>query len=117
MNDKSRVILVNDSLLMQSMFKRVLEKSNRIEIVGEVDLRDLEHMMQKTNTDWVIINTVQNKNDVEEINDLMGAHPSVRFLIVTADASQVQMKWFELSEMNLSGLSLAEILKVLVEEH
>lgn len=117
MNNKSRVILVNDSLLMQGMFKRVLEKTKRVEVVGEVDPRNLEDMLQNTNADWVIINTAQNENDMGKINDLMEAHPSVRFLMVTADGSQVQMKWFELSEKNLSGLSLAELLKVLVEKH
>lgn len=116
-SDKSRVILVNDSLLLQGMLKRVLEKTKRIEVVGEVDLRDLENMMWHTNADWVIINTARNENDMGTINDLMEAHPSVRFLMVTTDGSQVQMKWFELSEKNLSGLSLAELLKVLVEKH
>lgn len=113
-NGVSAVILVIDSRLLLGMLRRVLEKTRYLRVVGEmVDLRNLGKKITETNADWVIVDNDQDKRNRGTINELMKAHPSVRFLTVTTDGSQVRMKRSGFHEKNLSDLSLAEILSVL----
>ena len=114
-NDTRRIILVDGSRLVLQMLKRVFGKSKRLEVVGEGLFSDTEKMIQATDPDWVIINIDVDGKDKEAINEMIQAYPKVRFLTVSKDGSQVQMKWLEAHEENLSGLSLSEILKVLVD--
>jgi chemotaxis response regulator CheB len=112
-----RVILIIDSRLLLGMLRRVFEKARHLEVVGEmVDLRNLGEKIMETNADWVIVDDEQDASNLDTINKLMNAHPSVRFLTVNADGSQVHMKSLGFHEENLSGLSLAEILKVLEQQ-
>lgn len=116
-NGVRRVILVNNSRLLLGMLRRVIEKARHLELVGElVDLSNLGEKIAETNADWVILNNEQNVKNLETVDKLMNAHPSVRFLTVNADGSQVSMKSLRLHEQNLSGLSLVEILKVLAQQ-
>jgi DNA-binding NarL/FixJ family response regulator len=99
------------------MLRRVIEKSRHLDVVGEmVDLKNLSKKIRETNADWVIVDHAQNLRNLDIIIELMKAHPSVRFLTVTADGSQVHMKSLGLQEENLSNLSLAEILYVLGQQ-
>jgi DNA-binding NarL/FixJ family response regulator len=99
------------------MLRRVIGKARHLEVVGEmVDLRNLNEKIMETHADWVIVNEERDVKNLEAINELMNAHPSVRFLTVTADGSQVSMKSLGFREQNLSSLSLAEILKVLARQ-
>lgn len=117
MNGVSAVILVITSRLLIGMLRRVLEKSRHFEVVGEmVDLQNLSNKIVETEADWVILDNEQDMRNLGTINDLMKTHPSVRFLTVTTDGSQVRMKSLGFHEKNLSGLSLAEILKVLSQQ-
>jgi chemotaxis response regulator CheB len=109
-----RVILVHNSRLLLGILKRVIEKAEHLEVVGEmVNLHNLDEKMWETNPDWIIINDEQYEKNPEQINDLMNSHSSIRFLTVNTEGSRVKMRWLETHEKNLSGLSLEEILKVL----
>ncbi|MEJ2600382.1 MAG: hypothetical protein P8Z00_18750 [Anaerolineales bacterium] len=116
MNGVRRVILVNDSRLVLGILTRVIKKAKHLEVVGELaDLQDLNKKIVETEPDWVIVNDEQDEKNLEMIAELMNAHPTIRFLTVTTDGSQVRMRWLEPHEKNLSGLSLAEILNVLTQ--
>jgi DNA-binding NarL/FixJ family response regulator len=116
-NGVSAVILVITSRLLIGMLRRVLEKSRHFEVVGEmVDLQNLSNKIVETDADWVILDNEQDMRNLGTINELMKTHPTVRFLTVTTDGSQVRMKSLGFHEKNLSGLSLAEILKVLSQQ-
>lgn len=107
---------MNDSRLLLGMLRRVIEKARLLELVGEmVDLGSLGEKIAETHADWVILNNEQNVKNLETIDTLMNAYPSVRFLTVASDGSQVSMKSLRSHEQNLNGLSLAEILKVLAQ--
>jgi chemotaxis response regulator CheB len=113
-DDVQRVVLVHNSRLLLGILRRVIEKAEHLEVVGEMaSLRNLNEKMGETNPDWVILNDEQSEKNLEIINELMNTHPSVRFLTVNTEGSQVRMRWLAPHEKNLSGLSLADILKVL----
>lgn len=116
MNCLKRVILVNESRLLLGMLKRVIKKVRHLEVVGEmIDLQNLSEKIMETNADLIIIDFDQEEKNLNTIYELMRAYPSVRFLTVTADGSQVRIKGLGLHEENLSNLSLAEILKILCQ--
>jgi chemotaxis response regulator CheB len=113
-NNVQRIILVHNSRLLLGILRRVIEKADHLEVVGEMaSLQYLNEKMGEANPDWVILNDEQGERNLEIINELMKTHPSVRFLTVNTEGSQVRMRWLEPHEKNLSGLSLADILKVL----
>lgn len=117
MNYVRRVILVNNSRLLLGMLRRVIEKARHLEVVGEmVDLQNLGEKIRETNADLIIMDREQEARNLGAIQELMNAYPSVRFMTVTADGSQVCMKRLGLHEENLSDLTLYEILKVLDQQ-
>jgi hypothetical protein len=40
-------------------------------------------------------------------------HPSVRFMVIASDGSTIRMKWLEIHEQGLNGLSLNDLLGIL----
>ncbi len=117
MISQKRIIIVNDSPLLLGMLRRVIEKARYLEVAGEMDdLQNLSQKIKETNADWVIMDYEQDAKNISIINKLMEGHPSIRFLTVTTDGSQVRMKCLGFHEENLSDLSLAEILKVLANQ-
>jgi chemotaxis response regulator CheB len=113
-NNVQRIILVHNSRLLLGILRRVIEKADHLEVVGEMaSLQYLNEKMGEANPDWVILNDEQGERNLEIINELMKTHPSVRFLTVNTEGSPVRMRWLEPHEKNLSGLSLADILKLL----
>ena len=47
------------------------------------------------------------------MDNFIAIHPSVPFLAVASDGSKVKMKWLEIHEQELNGLSLGELIHVL----
>ena len=52
--------------------------------------------------------------DVPEwVDEYMANHPSRHFLAIATDGSKIKMKWFEIHEQELNGLSLDDFLHIL----
>ncbi len=107
---KRRIILVTEPRLLREMVERAIEKNPGLQIVGEVDdLNELRSRIQATEADWVILFSTPGQAMPAQVEDLLGAFPSVHFLMIASDGSQVEMKWVEfharaLERLNLDGL-------------
>lgn len=108
------IILANGSRLLRDMLKRVLTKSENLEVVREVtDQKELPSVIDHSNPAWVIIPLAFDNAIPSWVDSFLAIHPSVRFLAVASDGSKVKMKWLEIHEQELNGLSLNELLKIL----
>lgn len=111
---EQRIVLANGSRLMREMLKRILFKSNRLEVVREViDQKDLPAVIEHTQPEWVILSLPFDNGVPAWVDGFMAAHPSVRFMALAADGSRVKVKWLEVHEQELNGLSLNDLIKIL----
>ncbi len=111
---EQRIVLANGSRLMRDMLRRVLLKSESLEVVWEVsDPRELPAAIEHTNPEWVILSLSFDNGVPAWVDAFMASHPSVRFLALAADGSKIKMKWLEVHEQELNGLSLNELIRIL----
>ncbi len=111
---EQRIILANGSRLLRDMLKRIIVKSENLEIVREVtDQKELPAAIEHSNPEWVIVSLAFDNGVPAWVDDFMAIHPSVRFMAVASDGSKVKMKWIEIHEQELNGLSLGELIRIL----
>ena len=109
-----RIILANGSRLLRDMLKRILYKSDRLEVVWEVaDQKDLPSVIEYTQPEWVILSLSYDDLVPAWVDTFMVTHPSVHFLALAADGSKIKMKWLEVHEQELNGISLNDLLHLL----
>jgi DNA-binding NarL/FixJ family response regulator len=108
------VVLANGSRLLRDMLKRILSKSEKLEVVREVtDQRELPSAIEHSNPEWVIVSLSFDNGVPSWVDQYIAIHPSVRFMAVAADGSKVKMKWLEIHEQELNGLSLSDLIHIL----
>ena len=109
-----RIILANGSRLMRDMLKRIFFKSEHFEVVREVtDQKELPAVIEHTQPEWVILSLSFDNGVPAWVDGFMASHPSVRFMALAADGSRIKMKWLEVHEQELNGLSLNELIHIL----
>lgn len=111
---EQRIVLANGSRLLRDMLKRILFKSENLEVVREVtDQKELPSALEHSKPEWVIV-SLSFDNDIPSwVDNYMSVHPSVRFMAVAMDGSKVKMKWLEVHEQELNGLSLSDLIHIL----
>ncbi len=111
---EQRIILANGSRLLREMLKRVLIKSENLDVVREViDQKELPSAIEHSNPAWVIVSLAFDSGIPTWVDSFLAIHPSVRFLAVASDGSKVKIKWLEVHEQELNGLSLGELIHIL----
>ncbi len=111
---KRRIILVSEPRLLREMVERAIEKDPALLIVGKVDnLSELKAAVRETQADWVILFLLPGQPAPRQVEDLLRAQPSVRFLNIASDGSQVEMNWVEFHVHALNRLSLEGLLTIL----
>ena len=111
---EQRIVLANGSRLLRDMLKRIILKSETLEVVREVtDQRELLSVLEQTNPEWVIISLSFDDAIPAWVDGFMADHPSVRFIALATDGSKIKLKWLEVHEQELNGLSLSELLHIL----
>lgn len=109
-----RIVLANGSRLLRDMLKRILYKSDHLEVVREViDQKDLPSVIEHTQPEWVILSLSFDNGVPAWVDGFMAAHPSVRFMALAADGSKIKLKWLEVHEQELNGLSLNDLIEIL----
>lgn len=111
---EQRIVLANGSRLLRDMLKRIIFKSENLEVVREVtDQKELTSVIDSTNPEWVIISLSFDNGVPAWVDGLMASHPSVRFLALATDGSKIKLKWLQVHEQELNGLSLTELIHIL----
>jgi len=111
---EQRIVLANGSRLLRDMLKRILFKSDKLEVVREVtDQKELSSVIEHTNPQWVIISLAFDNGVPAWVDGFMANYPSVRFMAVATDGSKIKMKWLEVHEQELDSLSLNDLIRIL----
>ncbi len=111
---EQRIVLANGSRLLRDMLRRIMFKSDRLEVVREVtDQKELPTVIENTNPQWVIVSLSFDNVIPPWVDTFMVSHPSVRFMGFASDGSKVKMKWMEVHEQELDELSLNELIQIL----
>jgi chemotaxis response regulator CheB len=111
---EQRIVLANGSRLMRDMLKRILYKSDNLEVVREVsDQKELVSVIEHTQPEWVILSLSFDNGVPAWVDGFIASHPSVRFMALAADGSTIKLKWLEIHEQELNGLSLSDLIKIL----
>lgn len=111
---EQRIVLANGSRLLRDMLKRILFRSDRLEVVQEVtDQKELLSVIEHTSPEWVIVSLSFDDSVPPWVDNFMVSHPSVRFMALATDGSKIKMKWLEVHEQELEGLSLNDLIHIL----
>ena len=111
---EQRIILANSSRLLRDMLKRIIIKSENLEILREVtDQKELPSAIEHSDPEWIIVSMSFDHCIPGWVDNYITGHPSVRFMAVASDGSKVKMKWLEIHEQELNGLSLGELIQIL----
>lgn len=109
-----RIILADGSRLLREMLHRVIYKADNLEVVQEVaDYEDLPAAIEHFSPEWVIIPLPSDHAIPAWVDRYIINYPSVRFLAVATDASEIKMKWLEAHEEVFSDLSLQDLIHIL----
>lgn len=111
---EQRIVLANGSRLLRDMLKRIIFKSEELEVVREVtDHKELPGVIEHTHPEWVILSLAFDDGVPAWVDTFMASHPSVRFLALSADGSKIKIKWLEVHEQEFNGLSLTDLIHIL----
>jgi hypothetical protein len=111
---KRRIVLANASRLLREMLKRIIDKSENLELVSEItDPQDLLSGSDHADPEWVMVSLSFENCIPDWVDGYMANHASVRFLAFAADGSKIKMKWFQVHEQELYGLSLNDLIHIL----
>ena len=111
---EQRIVLANTSRLLRDMLKRIIYKSDHLQLVREItDQKDLPSGIEQTDPEWVILSLSYDNCVPAWVDAYMADHPSVRVMAVATDGSKIKVKWLEVHEQELNELSLYELLHIL----
>lgn len=111
---EQRIVLANGSRLLREMLKRALYKSDKLHMVREVnDPRELAAVVEQVKPEWVIVSLSFDNRLPAWVDGFMVTHPSIRFLALSSDGSKIKIKWLDVHEQELDGISLPDLLEIL----
>lgn len=109
-----RVILANEPRLLREMLDRVLRKQIDLQVVAEVrNWSRLPKVIAETGADWVVLSLLPNGELPDYADVLIRLYPRIGVIGVARDGSQVKLKSSDLTEEDLEGISLADLLAIL----
>jgi hypothetical protein len=111
---KQHIVLANGSRLVHEMLKRILLKTENLEVVQEVaNHKRLPAEIENSDAEWVILSLPVESNLPEWVDTYIIEHPSIRFMAIANDGSWVKTKWLEYHEEELNNLLLRDLIHIL----
>lgn len=111
---EQRIVLANTSRLLRDMLKRVIAQTSDLRLLGEItDQRELPALIGNSDPAWVILSLSYDNEIPAWVERYIAEHPSVRFMAIASDGSKIKMKWLEIHEQELDGISLHDFLRIL----
>jgi DNA-binding NarL/FixJ family response regulator len=106
-----RIVLAKNARFLSETFKRIIRKTDGIEVVGETaDLRLLPSVAEAKKAEWVILFRPLTASLPAILTSLFSAAHSVRVLVVARDGSEITMHWMTAHEqvMQIMPISTQE---------
>jgi hypothetical protein len=114
---RKRVILASGSRLLREMLQRVIDKSDRLEVVLKLSrYEELPYAIERFEPEWVILSVPKKKIGQAWINACIARHPSVRFVFLSPRSNTIKLKWQTEYEEDLTNLSLKGFIGILEKD-
>ena len=108
------VILANGSRLLREMLHHVINKSEELEVIQEIqNQEDLSSAIQRFEPAWVVVSSQTGEHARRWLNTCVAQHPSVRFIVLSSDNSRINIRSQATFEEDLTNLSLNDFIHVL----
>lgn len=112
-----RIILANNSRLLRDILKRAIDKTDHLEVIGEVTAQEeLPSAIEYSDPEWVITSLPLDSRVGRWLDTCMAAYPAVRFILFSHDGRGITMKWQTSYEEDLTNLSLRDFVHVLEKD-
>ena len=117
MKSTNRVILADGSRLVREMLHRVIDKAEHLQVVDEVsDHEGLHLSIKRFDPEWVIVSLPYGGPVRNWVDACMTDHPTVRFVFLSPNQNNIQMKWDLSYEEEYSDLTLKEFIQILEKD-
>ncbi|HEX2995966.1 MAG TPA: hypothetical protein VHP14_14170 [Anaerolineales bacterium] len=114
---RKRVILANNSRLLQDMLRHVIDKTDHLEVVREIaSQEELPSVIECSDPEWVITSLPFDNGVYNWLDICMVAYPAVRFILFSHGGRGVTMKSQTSYEEDLTNLSIQEFIHVLEKD-
>jgi hypothetical protein len=108
-----RVILVTASRLLGEMLRRVIDRSDHLEMVQQVHSEKVfPHAIEQTEAEWMILSLNSHKTFPGWVDQYLSKHPSTGCLAILTGKNKVRLKWLD-QEEELEDLTLQELMYIL----
>jgi hypothetical protein len=112
-----RVVLTKDARFLSDTFKRLIQKTDGVDVVGETeDLTSLPSLVEVTKADWVILFQRRTSSTHSNVELLLSKAPWIRVLTVAMDGSEVRMSWMTMHNRFCSVSSVEELISILTSD-
>lgn len=109
-----RVLLANRPRLFREMLQRVMQNTLGIDVVGEIsDPLALRAAIVDTGAQWVVVSLTASGEMPALVEELLVEFPSLCALGVADDGSHAVIRWAEVHQESLHGLSLNQMIALL----
>jgi DNA-binding NarL/FixJ family response regulator len=109
-----RIVVAHESRLLRDMLKRMIGKTQQLQLVAEViNMETLPLVVKQTAAEWVIVSLGADGNVPEMVESLMVTHPSTGALAVSGEGDRIKMKRRGEHEQTLNISTVAELVQVL----
>jgi DNA-binding NarL/FixJ family response regulator len=109
-----RVLLVDGSLFLRDILRRVFEKTPGFSVVGEVNnFYNLPMNIRETHANWVVISLPPGGKLPDHFRTLMLTEfPSIRVMGISTDGSEVRVEWVGFHEKGFRELTFEGLQRI-----
>lgn len=108
-----RIVLANEARFMRTTLRRLLDKSDQLEVVAEVDeLEKIPETLDRTRADWLLISLPDEDGLPSEILHELERFPDLRVLAVSRDGSRTRVEWLEQTDHETGEFTVEKFLSI-----
>jgi DNA-binding NarL/FixJ family response regulator len=113
-----RIVLANEARFMRTTLRRLLDKSDQLEVVAEVDdLQQIPAVLERTQADWLLVSLPEENGLPSAILTELQRFPDLRVLAVSRDGSRTRVEWLEQFDQETGEFSVERFLNIFNDAH
>jgi hypothetical protein len=114
---KHGVVVATDALFLSDAFKRLIDRADGVEVVGEAaHLATLLTIIKATRAQWALLFLPSETSRAPIVDTLLAEAPWLRVLVVSRNGAEVSMHWMETHDRVLPISTAEELVDMLASE-
>ena len=117
MTTPQKIVLVDGSRLLRGIFKRAIQRDDRLQVISEIDdINNFPDAIKPVEADWIFLALPSGQSVPAVVDQTLRERPDLNMLVMDADGSHLRMRWIETHETPLDEENIPELLMVLREK-